>query len=276
MTIIYQPFQPTLCDVNLNKHGLTLSWVRPNCALLRSVVFAYLQIHCEKPSPYPVIPDGTQAFYMSNQGVNLGGSQTEARDIPLLSPGEYFGLWFYPASLRHFFNLDQTEIARQIIDNRDLGLSSITELHSKIYDKKDFISRITACEKWLQTRISPKPATQLEHALGLIYQSQGGMSIKSIAEKVGRSSRHLNRLFLEHTGLNTKTFSNVIRVQSVCKQIYSQKKGQEQRLTQHTYFDQAHLIKEFKKHLKQTPSSFAAQLGKHPQPSNLMNTPTSN
>lgn len=206
----YKPFQPTLTQPGLSKLGLSRKSRLP-CDALLGIVHSYLQITAEKPTQYPIMPDCTQAIYISPQGSLIGGAQIEARDMQLLQPGEYFGIWFYPGALRHFFDLNLSEISGQIVDNSYFSCREFLQLHNEIYRHDDFHSRANVCEQWLLIQYSKQPVTKLDHALSLIYQSLGSEKVWHIANKVGWSSRHLNRQFLQFTGLNTKTFSQIVR-----------------------------------------------------------------
>ncbi|WP_126452481.1 AraC family transcriptional regulator [Sulfuriflexus mobilis] len=255
MSKLYIPFQPTLTEAGLGQFGLTLQSKQP-CDVLKGKVHSYLQISAKRPTPYPVIPDGTQAIYFSSQGLMIGGAQIEARDIQLLEPGEYFGIWFYPGALRYFFELNLSEISGQFVDEKYFQCRYIPDLHAEIYRYTDFVERANICDAWLLRRYSDKPVTKFDIALQQIYQSFGSEKISELANKVGWSSRHLNRQFLQHTGLSTKSFSQIIRVQSVCKELYVNPNQPLSAVLELGYFDQPHLIKEFKKHLISTPGDF--------------------
>lgn len=255
MNEIYRPFQPTLTQPGLKQFGLTMKSTMP-WESLKGIVYSYLQIKAEKPTPYPVMPDGTQAIYMSAQGLMIGGAQLQARDIQLLKPGEYFGVWFYPGSLRHFFDLNLVEISGELADAKFFPCHYLSHLHMDIYRCKDFSDRVKVCERWLLSRYLPKPATKFDQALSLIYQSLGSERINQLANKVGWSSRQLNRQFLQHTGLNTKTFSQIVRIQHACRKLYTKENQRLSAGLDFGYYDQSHSIKEFKKHLKSTPGAF--------------------
>jgi len=235
--------------------GLTMEKMVP-CDALTGKVHSYLQIKAERLTPYPVMPDGTQAIYISSQGIMIGGAQLEVQDVQLLGPGEYFGIWFYPGTLRYFFDLNLSEITGQFVDEQYLQCRHFSRLHIDIYRHKVFSERAKICEKWLLNRYSPKPATSFDNALHLIYQSFGGEKISQLANQVGWSSRHLNRQFLQHTGLSTKSFSQIVRVQNVARQLYLKKNKPLNAGLELGYYDQPHLIKEFKKHLMSTPGTF--------------------
>ncbi len=259
MNTIYNPFQFTLTAGGLNQLGLSMQR-EPPCSALNHLVVAYLQVHCDRPTPYPIMPDGTQAIYMSPHGSIIGGAHTTPREVQLLTPGKYFGIWFQPGALKHFFNVDLSEISEQMADSRFFGCQRFNQLHNEIYDHSDFSSRVEICESWLLKRFSALQKTPFDYALSLIYLSSGNTKVEAIADKIGWSSRHLNRQFLQHIGLNTKTFSKIIRIQSACQQLHHQATQPEKMQQDLGFYDQSHLIKEFKKHLNVTPSEFISQV----------------
>lgn len=255
MISFYHPFQAALTQPGLKKLGLDLKMSKP-CELLRGKVFSYLQIKAERPTPYPVMPDGTQAIYISAHGSMISGAQLELRNIRLLEPGEYFGIWFYPGALRYFFDLNLNEISGQLVDNHYFECRRFLTLHNEIYRHQDFIERANRCESWLLSRYSYDFNTKFDLALQIIFQSSGNERISQVAKQVGWSSRHLNRQFIQHVGLATKSFSQLVRVQGVCKQLLLQPSATLTRSLDMGYSDQSHLIREFKQHLILTPSEF--------------------
>lgn len=259
MKFLYRPFQPTLTPTGLGQLGLVMQSKRP-CDALTGVVNAYLQITAQGPTPYPVMPDGTQAVYMSHQGLMIGGALTEARKLQLLGPGDYFGIWFRPAALRHLFSLNLSDITDQFVDEKYFQCAGLSRLHEIIYKYQAFSDRVNECENWLLERYSPHVAARFDHALSLVYQSLGNDRVEKIANEVGWSSRQLNRQFLQHTGLSTKAFLQIIRLQHIGNQLYLKPKQAPTGSVDHGYYDQAHLIKAFKKHFKSSPGKFLNHL----------------
>lgn len=255
MNELYLPFQPTLTESGLKRFGLSLEY-SPACTILKGIVHSYLQISAEKPTPYPVMPDGTQAVFISPYGSMIGGAQSRACDVQILQPGDYFGIRFYPGALRYFFDLNLSEITDQFADSQYFSCRDFGELHNRIYRYQNFHERAQICEQWLLRHFKPRSVTQFDQALSLIYQSSGNMKVTQLAAMVGWSSRHLNRLFRLHTGLSTKTFAQTIRIQHVCKQLYITPDDSLKTALELGFFDQSHLIKDFQKHLLSSPSLF--------------------
>ncbi len=255
MTQIYTPFQPTLSSTGLSHLKLGYEYSSA-CYILKGIVHSFIQITTNKPTPYPTIPDGTQAIFISSNGSIIGGSQSQAVDLRILEAGEYFGIWFCPASLRHFFSLDLNEITNQFVDFNFFQDKEFAELHKNIYRQKTFQKRKHICEKWLLRRFKPQASSEFDWALSLIYNALGNIRVYNIAETIGWSSRHLNRVFRFNTGLNTKTFINIIRMQHVCKQLSRLQSKPLNIALESGFYDQSHLIKDFNKLIMTNPSSF--------------------
>jgi AraC-like DNA-binding protein len=251
----YQPFQPTLTKSGLNTFGLSLKSTAA-CISLREIVHSYLQIEATMPTLYPIIPDGTQAIFISPNGSLLSGPRLQACDLQILDAGEYFGIWFYPGGLRHFVNLDVSEIKDQFVDDSCLSWSGFDDLYKRIYQNNNFRDRAAVCEQWLLSNLNKLPINQFDHALSLIYQSFGNIRISGLTKLVGWSDRHLNRLFHRNTGLSTKEFAQTIRIQHACKQMYSVQASSSNTHHDLGYFDQSHLINNWNKFLLSSPSTF--------------------
>lgn len=255
MNNLYRPFQPVLTEVGLKRFGLSLEH-SPACETLRNIVHSYLQISTVKQTPYPVIPDGTQAVFISSRGSLIGGAQSHACDIPLLQPGDYFGIWFYPGALRHFFDLNFSEITDQYVDHQYFPCRKFAQLHNYIYQHQNFQQRAQVCEQWLLQQLNPGLATPFDEALSLIYQSLGNVKISELATRTGWSSRHLNRSFRCHTGLSTKQFSQTIRIQHAGKQLYITPNDTLRTAADLGFYDQAHLLNDYRRRLLTNPSNF--------------------
>ena len=96
-----------------------------------------------------------------------------------------------------------------------------------------------------------------DRSLALILNASGAVRIEWLAAEVGWSSRHLNRMFRRHTGLSTQSFSQTIRFQHACKQLYSAPSNTLDTAIELGYFDQSHLLNDYKKYLHKNPSIFA-------------------
>lgn len=244
----YFPFQPTLTQLGLEQLALSLNQTKPSHSL-RSVVHSYLQIQPKADTIYPMLPDGTHAVFISRVGSQLGGVLTQSNDFKLLKGQEYFGIHFYPAALRHCFQLNLAEITNDFADDHFLPSRHFKTLHEYIYQHRDFADRVRVCEAWLLKHFTPRVVGPFDYALELIYQSLGNMKVDQLAKLIGWSSRHLNRQFLLHTGINTKTFLRIVRMQSVFKEFQTKGVHSIDKALDAGYCDQAHFLKELRQRI---------------------------
>lgn len=256
MTNLYSPFQPLLTDSGLRRFSFKKKEY-PVSAGLRGIVHSYLQVSTLKPSDYPIIPDGTQALFVSQYGTLIYGGVTQALDLKLPAPGEYFGVRFYLGALRHLFKVNINEIGNQVVDSGFLSSAFVSRLHETIYQYASFSSRAKICDQWLLQQLEYQPPNVFDRALASIYRSCGNINItKDLAAYVGVSSRHLNRLFQQHTGLSTKSFAQTIRFQHASRYLSEQPEDSLKVALKTGYFDQSHLLKDFKIRLEESPVSF--------------------
>jgi len=251
----YAPFQPTLTGAGLQQFQLSLEHCVPS-KVLKHVVHSYLQISAAKATPYPIIPDGTQAIFIGPHSSIIGGAQSQASDLQIFQAGEYFGIRFYPGALRHFFELNLFEITDQFVESHFIPCDKFTQLHNQIYRVHSFQQRANICEQWLLANLCPTSTTAFDQALSIIYQSQGNVKVNQLSQSIGWSSRHLNRQFRYHTGLSTKTFAQTIRLQHACKHLCLNPNDSLTTALNLGFFDQAHLLKDYNKRLLSNPSTF--------------------
>jgi AraC-like DNA-binding protein len=256
MTQTYQPFQPLLTAAGSKAFGLRVQQRSP-CSALRGIVDSYIQVGSDSPTPYPMVPDGTQAIFIGPDSIRVGGAQTRALELQLPDAGDYFGICFYPGALRHFFSLDLSEITNQFVDRAFLPCRDLNDLDGRLYQQLDFVQRARICELWLLRHFHGQRPNLLDRALSLVYQATGDIDVGKLAKRLEVSSRHLGRLFRRHTGLGTKSFAQIVRIQTACRHLLVGSAGSLELAGELGFFDQAHLLNEYKRQLLLSPGALA-------------------
>ncbi|MGF1909763.1 helix-turn-helix domain-containing protein [Vibrio kasasachensis] len=254
----YDPFQPFLADRVLESCGVILEQHQPP-ELLRGIVHSYLQVTTTKPTRYSVVPDGMEAFFISSCGVKISGFQEKAFDINLNKSGQFFGIRFHPGGLQCFLDIKPSLISSQIVD-ADLVYNEKLDLHNQIYQYSDFTTRVKVCDKWLLQKFKPYQPSKFDSALLEIYKVHGNIPVGELADKVSLSSRHLNRIFQSYTGLSTKDFIQIIRIQSACKMAWKSDFCPSELAFYLGYYDQSHLLNDYKKRIRTKPSGLLSRL----------------
>lgn len=267
----YEPFQPLQSQAGQDAFGLSIETCRPQESLSR-LIHSFVQVSVDKPTAYPVIPDGLSALYVGRQSTVCAVSLTRTVDFQLPAAGEYFGVRFFPGALRRLFGLDLTDTSGQLLDAAYLPDKILSSLHKHLFRYDSFEWRVKVCEdavtaiggviggvdcRAAKVRESSRFESMIDKALAGIYATKGEIEIeKTLAAGLGVSARHLNRLFASHVGMSAKRFAQVIRMQNVCRFLQESPKSSLLAAIRFGYFDQAHLLKDFKKHIQASPEGF--------------------
>ncbi|MFL0802128.1 MAG: helix-turn-helix domain-containing protein [Agarilytica sp.] len=254
----FEPFQPLFTPQGMRSSKLRMRGSKPSVGLSR-YVHSFVQVSVDKPTPYPVIPDGIASLFISKHATLLVAAMTKVTEFTLPEPGDYFGVRFVPGAIHRILGLDLSETRDQIIDTSRFKGSVLAGLHAKLYpasyEKKVAVTESLLGECWAEAE--KKSAKVLDMALRFIYSAQGRLSIEDgLADKLSISPRQLNRIFSTHIGMSAKRFAQVIRMQNVCAYLEGAPSGSLMASEIYGYFDQAHLLKDFKKHLSAYPEAF--------------------
>ena len=87
-----------------------------------------------------------------------------------------------------------------------------------------------------------------------------GASVATVTDHVGMSSKRFVRAFREHIGLTPKRFGRIQRLQRLLRSVASQTEIDWARAAvEHGYYDQSHLVNEFRELTGITPTAYEAR-----------------
>lgn len=123
----------------------------------------------------------------------------------------------------------------------------------RLYDQLAHSSSIEQSIQILEAQIQPAPAIiPTQTAIDYMVRQNGQVSIDKLADNAGLSARQFRRQCLALTGLTPKQLSRVIRFRHAVSQIHGQPAWAD--LAQECgYYDQAHMINEFRELAGSTP-----------------------
>ena len=101
----------------------------------------------------------------------------------------------------------------------------------------------------------------LEGAISYIFENYENFSVSKIADHMGVSRQHLNRLFTLHLGVSIKKFQNIVLFRkTIYKKLFENPQSSFTELAHEFNFnDQSHLIKTYKALTNKSPRSFFNQ-----------------
>lgn len=202
--------------------------------------------------------------FHTTPAIELWGQITKPLAIKSNGKNIMLGIRFYPYSAAYFFKENVAEFNNDISDAADLFGPSIQTLHIRLLETADLHNRIILVEEYLLNRLS---ITDKKHnKIKLIGEIADSLKndctnekIVSISLRNNISTRYLNQLFSQYTGLAPKLFCKINRFQYSLNLLNTNT----QKLTgvayEAGYFDQSHFIREFKLFTGITPTSFATQ-----------------
>lgn len=175
------------------------------------------------------------------------------------------GIQFFPGKFSEFFGWPQ-----RLFFNTSVGLEeteygkSFCQLKEQLYETKELPEKILLIDHFLLRRMPEKPIFRpvMDFILHEIYKSRGQLMHDELSRRTGMSGRSLRRLFLEHTGMNARTFMRIFRFYHAFMLLNSRQFSSLTDLAYSAgYFDQAHFIHDFHAFTGASPNAF---LKNHP------------
>jgi AraC-like DNA-binding protein len=196
--------------------------------------------------------------------VELWGQITQPLRIQSIGKHTMLGARFFTHTAAYFLDEQVWEFNNQIADLRDLLGPVVRTLHNRLMETPQLDRRIALLENFLLDRLTAKQKKAHKIAvLGRIVQemqtSQSPENIAAIADRYDITSRYLQKLFLQHTGITPKLYNKINRFQLSLRHMA---KGEESLTTiayACGYFDQSHFIRDFKSFTGLTPSSYSPE-----------------
>ena len=213
-----------------------------------------LIIFCENPSKYFLNLFDQPALYQSF----IGGQINHPIFFEYSKYSEAVIVMFKPVGFFHLSQIPQSEFTNQICD-LNFVLKQKKFLVEQIITSANDIDKIFKTESLLRTFIkSDGEYTTIDKAIEIIVRNKGNCHFKKdIIEKYNIAPRTFERRFQKLVGLNPKEYAKIVRFNNIFNLIKAKPNLDWQDITILCgYFDQAHLIRDFKRFTEISPSSF--------------------
>ena len=225
-----------------------------------------------------VVPDGSTEFvlHFGESFHRIGGAVGRERqsralfagqmtEHVLLEPGQVVdvvGVRFQPGGAGAFLRAPMAELADEIQDIADVGSPMDATLLERVGEFDDTHDRLAALERELLDRIDPAAEVDplVAHVAGRLTESGGNCSLDALAGECGLGVRQLQRRFRAGVGIGPKLFARITRFQGAISMLDGSGPGRFADLASRCgYFDQAHLIRDFRQFAGITPGRFVAE-----------------
>jgi len=171
----------------------------------------------------------------------------------------FFEIVFKPNGFKTLFNIPSGEVLNKIAWSEELFDDSINILHEQLYYCDHVHQMASIADAYLLSLLQKKKYTDTKNRISHIIQSinikKGGINIDALAVDVNMSIRNFERHFIEQIGIPAKLYCCIARFNHA---LDLKVRNPQLRWTSIAhkagYFDQTHLIKDFKKFSGEAPS----------------------
>jgi AraC-like DNA-binding protein len=198
-----------------------------------------------------VLPDGCADILFSRQrnepvGLWVIGTMSRYRAVLIVAGQSFLGVRFRPAMAAGFLSEPLTD---QLLPLESLWGANARRLYDQLAHSRSIELSIQILESHIQTTPAIS-ATQM--AIDYMVQHKGVVSIDELANGAGLSARQFRRQCIALTGVTPKRLCRVIRFSHAVSQIHGQP-GWADLAQECGYYDQAHMINEFRELGGSTP-----------------------
>lgn len=191
----------------------------------------------------------------------IGGLSTRFTELTSTGNVDMIVVVFQPFGAKIFFSLPMSEFFNECISVNDLGEVSLKELENQIQDIPDSRLSIEIIEKYFVKQLYSFDRYNYKRIAAAIQavNNQPQIDIASLSATTCLSSKQFTRIFTEYVGARPKEFVRIIRFQRALFILQTNPLISFTQLAfECGYYDQPHLIKEFRIFAGCTPSEFIA------------------
>lgn len=228
---------------------------------------------CDEPTSQLIVPDGCTGLVL-----NFGGpleqvvdesavSRPDAlfigevrRPFSMRSRGqtELLGVSFWPGAARCFVDATPGEVVDRMADATLLRASLAREI-ARTAQSAEPAERSALLQQALRRELDPRngPGALVRAALRELWRDDGGVAIEDLAARLGVSRRHLERQFVADVGVAPKSLAGVLRFRRLLRALdEAPSPGWSGVAADHGYYDQSHLIRDFKRFTGRSPGRY--------------------
>jgi AraC-like DNA-binding protein len=202
--------------------------------------------------------------YVTTPPIELWGQIIKPLPIKSIGKNTMLGIRFYPHAAAFLLN-DKAELFNnQVSDFQYLSGNVAVELHARLLETTNWHTRVQLIEHFLLHRFSigERRLTKVEMMSSIMNDMRKDDffdNIEGVAARYGITSRYLQKLFLQYTGLTPKLYSKINRFQNSLRLVTQNDTSLTSIAYDCGYADQSHFIREFKSFTGVTPSGYLGE-----------------
>lgn len=188
-----------------------------------------------------------------------GGLRDEVLTTYSSGRSSLLGVRFTPLGAHAFFRLPMDQLANRVLELEDLFGPEADRSLETLRAIPDWPARIDRFEHLIADRLaeSDEPSREITWLLRTLDRAGGRVRMRDLESELGWSPRRTIALFKEHVGLTPKTYARLIRFRAAVTAVEAADNPDWCELAHHCgYYDQAHLINEFRSFSDCSPREF--------------------
>lgn len=215
-----------------------------------------------------VLPDGALRLIFDLQrgapGPRVAGPS--ARPVVLSTREHVYGLsvTLLPGAAPRLFGVAAQELAERVVAWDELVREPERHIIERLLDAKDEETRVRTLLDVLRGMSRGMDTGELRFArrATALFRQDGGMrSVRAVAEQMGVGERRLQQIFRSHVGLAPRTWGRLVRMHECLRLLRGDADPAWSRVAARAgFYDQAHLINEFRAFCGLTPEQFRRRI----------------
>lgn len=176
----------------------------------------------------------------------------------------FFEIAFKPHGFQNLFKIPSAEVLNQIAWSEELFDSSVNFLHEQLHYCHDVYQMGAVADAYLLSQLKKQKLNhnkeKISYIINSINSNKGLMNVDTLAFDTNMSIRNFERQFIENIGVPAKLYCCIARFNQALE-LKLRNPGILWTTVAHQlgYFDQTHLIKDFKRFTGQVPSILLKQ-----------------
>lgn len=246
-----QPFVEYLYEMVVDRSAERATWqaVTPDGCVELNICLGAPLMRSDAARGTAALPDA----YLLNR-------VRSAYRIKRTGPSHVVGARFLPGGFTALMNLPVQDLADDALDAADVLGRQVIDLREQMTAVNNQTA-IDALDRWLVKAVGQcgKTNAHVDAALARIRAARGVLSVEQLCTDLAVGRRRLEQCFAESIGASPKVYSRLVRFREVLARV--KQPGMFDPLTcvvDLGYFDQPHLIREFKAFTGTTPSEYRA------------------
>ena len=208
--------------------------------------------------PYNLINHESGTVTQSAPVMVVGPHNRRKTDLRLAGNYKIFTIHFQPAGFYRLFGIPMRELINSGWNAVDIIGNQVLEIHEQMCELSTAGEMIAIVESFLLRKLlsAGKPFHPVQTAAATILKQEGQIEINTLIKDCNLSLRQLERKFVEQIGIPPKLYARIARFNRALK---LKQEDPDLNWTDITYelnyFDQMHLIKDFRELSNDTPSN---------------------